>query len=375
MKHILCAALLLCGSHLFSQDTAVWLVPMGKYENIISWNQYFIVNENGHWGMVDQKLKTIIPLKYNRIEAMCHWAVALQENEKWGFRHLKDLRKWAVQPIYEDWGWGPGSKRNRGYAHSWILHVGEKEWAITITKEKIVVEEPGKRALSVEQIRDEEEDDEAENPPARLPQPMTTRPWHSQWKTVEPMHDIYDEDNINPGTDVFDVMDQAEKHGMTDAQGNILIPVRYDRLRIINSQTIIAKEGNEYGKPTYFSFFRRSDGKRMSKETYTKFDRARSKTDMNIQVWQPPSEELNFFRCGLLNAAGEELIPCMYAAFAEEPPPGFIPAKLYGHWGIINTKNKMLLSFNYDDISLPERKNSSLLLVSKGREIGLVQIK
>ncbi|MBL7783614.1 MAG: WG repeat-containing protein [Saprospiraceae bacterium] len=374
MKNLLYVALLLWGSLLCAQDTAIWLIPLEKYENIIPWNQYFLINDHGRWGMLDQKLKPVLPSKYERIEAMCEWAVAVKENGKWGFRHRKDLRKWAVQPIYEDWGWGPGSKRNRGYAHSWILHVGKKEWAITIYKEKIVVEEPDKRALSVEVLGDGDEV-VSKTPPAKAPPTFIAQPWHSQWKTVEPMYDIYDEDKINPSNDVFDVVDQGEKHGMTDAQGNILIPVRFDKLRIISSQTIVAGEGIEYGKPSYYTFFRRSDGKQVSKETYNGYDRSLLGTDVNIKVYQLPSSQINFLHWGLLNPGGEELIPCLYAAFAEVLPPGFTPAKLYGRWGVVNTKNKVLLPFNYDDIRVLGQGNSLFLLVSKGRETGLLGIK
>ena len=373
MKNTLLYVLLLWSAPLFSQDTIEWVIPMGKYENIIPWNQYFLINEKGHWGILDQKLKTILTPKYDRIEAMCEWAVGIKENGKWGFRHRKDLRKWAVQPIYEDWGWGPGSKRNRGYEHSWILHVGEKEWAITIYKEKIVVEEPGKRALAVEVLRDGDEAG-SETPPTKAPQPLVAQPWHSLWKEVNPLYDTYDEDKINPSQDVFEVLDQDGKHGVTDAQGNVLIPVKYHGLGIVNSQTIVAKEGNEYGKPSYYSFFRRSDGKRMSKE-YGSYRRPRSKTDVAIQVWEPRFTGTNVQRCGLLNADGEVLIPCIYADFAEESPSGFIPTKLYGKWGLVNTKNKILLPFDYNDIRVMGRENSSLILVSEGRQTGILRVK
>lgn len=367
MKNILWCVLLLCHTALFSQGTIEWVIPMGTYYEIKSWNGYLLVGSKEGWNILDENLNPVLASRFQKIDALGEWGLAIKENGLWGFRHLKNLQEWAVQPLYTGDYWG--ASRDRDRANTWLYKKEDQKWAITVTKEKIVVEEPGKKDPPVEQIQYDREPTDISVPP------LKTLPWHNQWAEVYPLFAYYDYQKKNPAKDVFEIVDKQQRHGMADAKGRVLIPARYAGVSIVNPKTVAVKEfSSSYPKEGYL-FFRRSDGKRMSTKKYEKYRVSQWSPDAPIQVWEKPSPQYDDMLCGLLSASGEERVPCSYEYFEEDTPPGFVPAMQYNMWGLVSIKNKVLLPLEYRGVQLTGLKNSSLVIVSTIEEVGVLRVK
>lgn len=367
MKNTLLYVLLLWSAPLFSQDTIEWVIPMGKYYQIDSWNGYLLVGGKEGWSILDENLHPVTESRFEKIQALGEWALAIKENGKWGFRHRENLQEWAIQPLYTGDYWGATRENKR--ANTWLFTKDDRKWAITTTREKIVVEEPGKQDPPMEKIQ--------YNGGAMdvSPQPLKSLPWHNQWAEVYPLFTYYDYQKKDPGKDVFEIIDKQQRHGMADAKGRVLIPARYAGVDIVNSKTVAVKEfGGSYPKEGYL-FFSRSDGKRMSSKKYEKYRVSQLSKDAPIQVWERPSAGDENMLCGLLSASGEERVPCTYEYFEEDTPPGFVPAMQYKMWGLVSIKNKVLLPLDYRGVRLTGFQNSSFVIVSTVEEVGVLRVK
>jgi hypothetical protein len=340
---------------------------MGKYYKINSWNGYLVAGRKGGWSILDENANPVVASTFESIERLGNWGLAIKENGKWGFRHLKNLQEWAIQPLYTGDYWGASREKDR--ASTWIYTKDDRKWAITITEEKIVVEEPGKKDPPVEKIQYDGGQVNISSPP------LKSQPWHSQWAEVYPLFAYYDYRKEHPSADVFEIITKQQRHGMADAKGRVLIPARYADVHIVNAKTVAVKEFSSVPPKEGYLFFRRSDGKRMSSKKYEKYRVSQLCPDAPIQVWERPSALYDDLYCGLLSDAGEERVPCTYEYFEEDTPPGFVPAMSHNQWGLISIKNKVLLPLDYRSVQLVGLKNSSLVIVSTIEEVGVLRVK
>ena len=118
MKNILWLALLLYNNPLSSQNSIEWVIPMGKYYKINSWNDYLIAGGKDGWNILDENARPALASTFESIESLGKWGIAVKEHGKWGFRHLKNLQEWAIQPLYTGDYWG--ASRDRDRANTWF---------------------------------------------------------------------------------------------------------------------------------------------------------------------------------------------------------------------------------------------------------------
>ncbi len=356
----------------FTQNAIEWLLPVGSYESVQRWGDYFLVQQNGRWGVLDAHQNFLIKPKFENAYVLNEWAFSAQEKGLWGVFHRNNFRKWAVRPQYYPEEGSSVLTSNWGLPHSWLGYRNGYAFAITVSEKGVVLQ-----PATIEPPAGMEVLEPQENAPA-APQMPSPQPWHSQWGSVDFMFEPYVADDETtwkiPRRDVFKVTDNEGKTGIVDSTGRILIPTRSAYFQVVQFNTLALLENRGQPGPEEYAFYRLSDGKRMSPKTYQHYITMSVSSKEPILVWNDldPSAGKGY---GLLSPAGEEQIPCVYESLAAYAPPGFMPAKKGGKWGIIDMKNELLLPFEYEEILVGSMEPAADVYVTKNGKMGVLRVK
>ena len=315
--------------------------------------------------------------RFDDLNILNDWALGVKENGKWGFLHVKNPGVWALEPIYTDKGGWSEYMQNRALypakESAWTGYANEKAWSIAADANKVSVQD----ASQVMQIAGM-----AHNMPrtssGKAPR-LRPRPWHKAWKSVSFVPDPNTTDLADSllvvRNDAYIVEEKPMYYGLTDSAGKVLVKPMYMGISMVNLNTFYMRV--DTGKTTIpapaHALFRLPDCKRMSKGVYWQVHAAGPGNDSPIIV-SPFFMQPNNKRCGLLNASGEEIIPCEYEDFKENAPTTFIPAKKNDKWGLIDMSNYVLLPFEYDFIWTVSAKPDTDVVVGKGGKAGVLKV-
>ena len=356
---------MLLTSRLFTQNRIEWLVPIGNYDRIQHWEKHFLVRENKLWGVLNDRKKLVVEPRFKMVSILNSRAFAALENDKWGIFHSNNLKKWAIEPRYSSIQATSHIMYDETQIRKGIRDDGFDEIKIQDKNVRILAfvrnESIHERMEAIDPVKEEQ---------IAVPKP-DPQPWHNQWNSVEFMYnDYYDQNRRRskiPHRDVYKVTDHQGWTGLTDSTGRILIAPRYAEISIIRINTVAVKE------PDGYTFYRLSDGKRMSKGVYFDFLRPAESDSHAIMVWNK-MQPTNGNSFGLLSPEGEELIPCTYENMMHPPRFDYTSVKKAGKWGIINMKNEVLVPFEYDRIMYGHIQLRDIF-VEKNGKMGLLQLK
>jgi hypothetical protein len=366
--------LLTVKSGLFAQNTIEWVIPLDAYQIIHPWSDYFLIMQNGKYGIVDKNLQTVVEPRFSQIYVLNDWALGAFEDRKWGFLHAGNPRQWALEPLYTDKGGWSKTALSREEAN--IRHqVKEYTWIGDLNGKAITVSADKAGVSVVEWVEEPVIMNDGYLPSGsthKRPK-LNTKPWYKAWQSVTYLVDPFSDDQWGHSSivryDVYQV-EENNHYGIIDSSGKVLLPAKHFTIDEVNLNTICVRVDTGKALAPVHALFRLPDCKRMSKGVYWHVQAAGPNLDSPIIVGPYQGT-----RYGLLSPAGEEWIPCEYEAFGKNGPPNFIPARKNGQWGLIDMKNRVLLPFEYNLVTTASSDPSTDVYVSKNGRMGVLRVK